>query len=177
MGCPPTGPRIVIMVGLPGAGKTSVSSFLAARLGYQMMSRDALKRALFGTNDVGEKQNNLSFRLMKEALPLACELSPGVILDGMPFSRPGQVESVIEVAEAIGAEVQPLFFKCPPEVAAMRLQSDESNGPSDRTAELVWRVERDFRPIPSGWTVLDASQALTEVQQQALSLLTSERGL
>lgn len=165
------------MVGLPGSGKTSVSTFLADRLGYLVLSRDAVKRALFGMHDVGVKQNNLSFRFMKEALPLACELNSGVILDGMPFSRLGQVESVMEVAKSIGAKVQPLFFKCPPEIAALRLQSDNSNGPADRAADLVLRVEGDFRPIPSDWDFLEASQDLTKVQQQALELLTNKKGL
>jgi len=165
---------VIVMVGLPGSGKTTAATWLAERLNFVLISRDEIKRVLFGYHDVGVPQNAHAFRVMKNALTLGLDISPGIILDGMPFSREGQVEDIAEICEEYGARVIPIVLQCTVEVAARRLSSPDLSGPRDRDGDLVERVARDFRAIPKMWKLVDAGQPVECVQREIWRIVASQ---
>lgn len=140
---------VVVLAGLPGAGKTTIADQLRERHGYTVLSRDAVKRALFGFDDVGEQQNAIAFDAMLRALPVLVRLHRNVVVDGMPFDKEGQSERVTEV---LGPEhLTFVFVDTPLEVAKARLSVPDPSGPADRGPELVTRIAQGFRLIPVNW--------------------------
>ena len=164
----------MILIGLPGSGKTAVASWLADQTDSIIISRDTIKRALFGRHDVGVSQNALAFEVMKMAIPVSTTLAQLVILDGMPFSRVGQVEAVRDIAATNGIESIPVFLDCSIESAQDRLQIVDPEGPYDRDADLVSRVADEFREIPSSWLRVNADNSLNHVRDEVWTSLESQ---
>jgi predicted kinase len=158
------GGTVLVLVGVPGSGKTALASWLSEQGNVIVISRDTLKRALFGPHDVGSAQNHLAFEVMKLAMPLSLSLADLVVLDGMPFSRVGQVEEVHAIAMSAGASCLPLFFECPVDVAQDRLRTPDPSGPPDRDPDLVTRVTESFRRIPQSWGRVNSAQSLQGVR-------------
>lgn len=155
--------HLVVLSGLPGAGKTALADRLRDELGYFVLSRDAVKRSLFGLLDFGTEQNSIAFTAMCQALPVLLRSGASVVLDGMPFARQGETEVVQEIAERSGAKCRVLFLDCPVHVASVRLSTADSNGPADRTPDLPVRIASEFRPIPADWRRIDATRSLDDV--------------
>jgi predicted kinase len=132
-----------------------------------ILSRDAIKRSLFGLHDVGIPQNAIAFRSMIEALPILLTSGTRVIVDGMPFSRVGQSEAIEAIASTMSVESCVLYLDCPESIAGDRLQQHDPVGPSDRDAALVNRVASSFRRIPDHWRRLDATQSPASVHRSA----------
>ena len=59
---------IIVLAGLPGAGKSSLAARLADRSGYSILSRDTIKRALFGKLNVSPAQNDHAFSVLLDSL-------------------------------------------------------------------------------------------------------------
>ena len=90
-------PSRVVLVGFMGAGKTTVGSLLAARLGVPFRDLDALveERSGLTVRELFERAGEPEFRrLEREALAAACALDPAVIaLGGGTLSAPGGAEA------------------------------------------------------------------------------------
>jgi predicted kinase len=137
-----------------------------------VLSRDAIKRALFGAYDVGDIQNEYAFDTLLDVLPLSLSLAPGVIIDGVPFAKIGQAERVECVAHRSGAVSVVFWLDCDIETASYRVALDHT-GPSNRSTELVRRVAAEFRDIPSSWVRIDALQTPSEIEAYVFSILSS----
>ncbi len=159
---------IIVLAGLPGAGKSSLAARLADRSGYSILSRDTIKRALFGKLNVSPAQNDHAFSVLLDTLPTVLNYAPGVIVDGLPFSRVGQAESVEAVAMAHGALSLTFLLDCDTQTAMERLILDNRSDPV-----LVSRVVAEFREIPDHWIRIDALQTPSEIEAHILSILNS----
>lgn len=151
------GPAVVVLAGLPGAGKSTVAAELHRSAGFHVLSRDVVKRAVFGRDDVGPHQNAVAFRAMLAALPALLDRGHRVVVEGMPFARPGQVEQVLATVPSGAVPVLVAFVDVPVELARRRLSVPDPAGPSDRTPALVDQVAARFRPVPGTWLHLDGA--------------------
>lgn len=163
--------NVIILAGLPGAGKSNLATRLADRSSYLILSRDTIKRALFGKWDVGQVQNDYAFSTLLEVLPIALTLAPGIVVDGLPFSRLGQAELVEEVVKECGALSKVIFLDCDVRTAAARLSHADPRGPDNRTPALVSRVAKEFREIPEHWIRVDSNKSPLEIEGFVLGIL------
>jgi len=147
---------VVALAGLPGAGKTSIAHELHKRYGFYVLSRDTIKRALFGVHDVGEIQNNVAFGAMLNALPALVDLKIPVVIDGMPFDRKGQSESIELTIRDNG--VLFVFVDTPIVEAQRRLAVPDPSGPADRNPDLVVRIATGFRTMPHEWIQINGTK-------------------
>jgi len=163
---------VIILAGLPGSGKTTLATRLSAQLGYTILSRDAIKRAFFGTYDVGDVQSEYAFNALLDVLPLSLSLAPGVIVDGVPFAKIGQAERVECVARRSGAVSVVVWLDCDIGTASRRVALDHT-GQSNRSAQTVHRVATEFRDIPDSWVRIDALQTPYDINAHVSSILAS----
>ncbi len=162
----------IILTGLPGSGKTTLATGLSAQLGYIVLSRDTIKRALFGGYDVGDVQNEYTFDALLDVLPMSLSLAPGVIVDGVPFAKIGQAERVESVAHRSGAVPVIFWLDCDVETASRRVELDHT-GQSNRSPEIVHRVASEFRDIPESWVRIDTLQTPSEIEARVFSILSN----
>lgn len=155
-------PVVVALAGLPGSGKTTVARSLEQSLGAHVLSRDSIKRVLFGKHDVGDRKNELAFDVLMRALPLALEDWNLVVVDGMTFRRFGDMEHLEESLVNM-ANLLICHIKVSPELAAARLSVSDPDSPGNRTASLVNTVASSFRKIPPHWIEFDGGKPVSVV--------------
>jgi shikimate kinase len=119
----------VVLVGLPGSGKTTVGRLAAAHLGALFVDLDdEIERAAGQTvGEIFEARGEPGFRqLERDAMRLALSAEPAVLAPGGGWAaQPGAMEEAREPAFIIYLEV-------PVEVAAGRVSLDRRESVVDR---------------------------------------------
>src|SRR5438874_2386217 len=99
-------PGIVMLVGLPGSGKTTLAAALSQRLpGARVLNKDLVHSALFEPCDYSAAERTIAFASMLDAARYHLGRDRVVILDGLAFPRPGEEQAVEAVASDTGAFV------------------------------------------------------------------------
>ena len=166
------GGLVVALMGLPGAGKSTVAHALESRLDLRRVCRDEIRRAMFPRCDYSFVEKRAAFRTVLLAIEINCVLGESSVIDGMTFSRRDDYDQVVARADLHGFDVLPLLIDCPPELARERIARDllERRHPAeDREPELVDMVARRFDPPPAATIRIDASRAMDEVCRLAVA--------
>jgi predicted kinase len=87
---------LIIVTGLPAAGKSCVAAALVAHLGWPLLAKDAVKEPLlerFPDADAATSRalSDASFALLFALAPVLLDAAPGVVLEGN--FRPGEHEA------------------------------------------------------------------------------------
>ncbi len=163
---------VVALMGLPGSGKTSLAEALAPRIPARTVSRDGVRAAMFRPCDFTDREKAAAFRAVLEAVRANCELGQSTIVDGMPFSREGELEAVRQAGREAGGWTLAVLCSVPVEEAQRRVRAQaEASKPvaEDRDADLVAEVAGRFRPLPEGTVELDATRHVDELVEAVLA--------
>ncbi len=169
---------IVLMAGLPGTGKTTIAIELAAQAGGVVLSKDAIRAALFPPEDIeySTGQDDFCMEVMLEtaAYLLGKSSERFVFLDGRTFSRRYQVDRVLDRAAQLNQPWRILECVCSDATAKQRLQAQQASGEhvaANRDYALYSQVKARFEEITMPKTVIDTDQALPVCVSRALSAL------
>src|SRR4051812_16048994 len=98
---------IVIMVGLPGTGKSTVARALAEQLPGVVLDKDSIRASLFPPSylEYSLSQDDFCGEIMLQTAAYLLSKHPGthVLLDGRTYSRQYQRDRVIEFSSQVGA--------------------------------------------------------------------------
>jgi predicted kinase len=159
-------PIVVVLIGLPGAGKSVVARTLQDQLGLRRICRDAIRQAMFPKCAYSYAEKRAAFRALLTALEVNCMLGESSVLDGVTFSRRSDLLRVENVIHRFGFTAVPIYLQCPPDVARARIADDIRHNrhlARDRTPEIVTEVLLRFEPPPSSALVIDATLPAAEV--------------
>ncbi len=169
---------IVLMAGLPGTGKSALAAALAERLSGSVLSKDAIRHALFAPRDVEytTDQDDFVMEIMLQAAERILRRDPDrhVFLDGRTFSRRYQIERVLAAAKHWGQPWKIVECICSDETARARLESQASTGEhpaGNRSFSLYTQIKDHFESITRPKTVIDTDQPLTDCVEQAVEAL------
>lgn len=169
---------IVVMAGLPGAGKTTIARALSDRLPAAVLNKDSIRHALFIDRDVeySREQDDFVMDLMLQTAQFFWLRDPSriVILDGRPFSRRAQVDRVVHFAEGSQQPWRILECICSEQTARRRLQSDVATGvhpAGNRNLQLYLEVKARFEPIIRPKNIIDTDQPLDVCVNLAINAL------
>src|SRR5579859_4702730 len=92
---------VVVMAGLPGSGKSTLSKLLSAELNGAVLDKDVIRAALFPGRwtEYSQKQDDFCIEvLLQTAAYLVKKESPPAFLfiDGRPFAFQYQIENVMK---------------------------------------------------------------------------------
>jgi uncharacterized protein len=169
---------VILLVGLPGVGKTTLADALARQIDGQILSRDRIRDAIFPEIylDYSPEQNSVGTDTLYAVLEyiLAHRADGYLIIDGKPFSRAHEVSSVLALADKYEAKVHVLHCDAPLEIVQERLArglSDIVNQRADRTPEKAERILAEFEPLGVPHLKLDMTRALASLTEEVANYI------
>ena len=155
---------LILMAGLPGTGKTTLSHTLAVELGGTVINKDEIRAALFETRDTeySTEQDEFVMRIMLKTAGYLFRNDPErrIFLDGRTFSRSYQLKRATGYAEAIGQPWRILECVCSEETARQRLQDDRTHVATNRDFDLYLEVKARFEEIKFPKSVVNTDEPL-----------------
>jgi predicted kinase len=148
-----TGPRLIIVCGLPGSGKTTHAKLLQTRLGPDEWM-DALALDLYDEAR-RERIEALQWQLGQELLALGLT----VIIEWGTWGR-SERDTLRLGARALGAAVELHYLSAPVEVLVDRIQRRGAEKPLIERDQLLRWVETFQEPTPEEIALFDRSSAL-----------------
>jgi len=112
-------PVVIALMGLPGSGKTTFAERLVRARDLSLVSRDAIRAAMFRPCRFTEQEKQAAYRAAG-----CLELGRSCVVEGMPFSRASVVDELRKLAQRAGAGFMPVFLDCPVEDAQARARRD-----------------------------------------------------
>ncbi|HEY4659851.1 MAG TPA: AAA family ATPase [Terriglobales bacterium] len=170
---------LILMAGLPGTGKSTLSRALAADLRGTVINKDQVRVALFSPSDIeySTEQDDFCMAVMLKVAGYIFRKDPAriVFLDGRTFSQTYQLKRATGFAEAIGQSWRILECTCSEETARKRLSDDPNHVAENRNFELYLNVKSRFEEITFPKTVIDTDQPLETCIQLATAALGSRQ--
>lgn len=169
---------LILMAGLPGTGKSTLSRALAAELGGTVIDKDRVRSALFDPPDIeySTEQDEFCMRVMLKVAGYLFRKDPErkVFLDGRTFSRSYQLARATGYASALGQPWRILECVCSEETAWKRLERDVSHPATNRDFALFLEVKARFEEITLPKTVLDTDQSLETCIRIAMAAICGQ---
>ncbi len=166
---------LILMAGLPGSGKSTLSRALVAELAGTVLDKDEIRAALFAPSDVeySTEQDDFCMGIMLKVAGYIFRKDPSrrIFLDGRTFSRRYQLERATGFAEALTQPWRILECVCPEGTARKRLESGCEHLAENRDFDLYLQVKTGFEEITLPKTLIDTDQPLEACIQVAKSWL------
>lgn len=165
--------KVILSVGVPASGKTTVMKDFAAENGYAYISSDALREELLGDTTDQSRNKEVweeAYRRTKDYLTQG----ENVVFDAT-FSNPRQRIEFINFARENGADkIQGIFLDVPLEIAYERNQDRERVVP-EHVLERMHQMIKDAPPkLEDGF---DSVFTLNEYQELLKAEITQEKGV
>lgn len=169
---------LILMAGLPGTGKSTLSRALAAELGGTVIDKDQVRASLFSPADIeySTEQDDFCMAVMLKVAGYLFrkDQSRIVLVDGRTFSRTYQLKRATGFAEAISQPWRILECICSEDTARARLSNDPSHIAANRNFDLYLKVQAGFEEITLPKNVIDTDQPFTTCLQLATAALVSQ---
>lgn len=169
---------VVALMGVPGAGKSTLARALEREFALRRVCRDAIRAAMFPACEFSYLEKRAAFRAVLLALEINCLLDASSVLDGMTFSRREDLDAVVALAAKHRFTVLPLLVECRPSLARQRIERDLARGEhaaGDRRPALVDAVVARFDLPPEGTVRIDGEAPQREMCAQAIAAVAAWR--
>jgi adenylylsulfate kinase len=166
---------IILMAGLPGTGKSTLAQALAQELRGSVLSKDAVRHALFAPEDIeySAEQDDFCVEVMLETAGYVLRKDPNrfIFLDGRTFSRQDQVKRILDFASEFSQQWRIIECTCSQATVKNRLSTQNGHPAGNRDFELYLEVKARFEPITQPKIVVDTDQPLESCIAQCLQAL------
>ncbi|HEX8770739.1 MAG TPA: AAA family ATPase [Acidimicrobiales bacterium] len=166
-------PGVIVLAGLPGAGKSTLAAAIADRLpDVRIIDKDEVRHALFAPCDYTAAERDITFSVMLDAARYHLGRGRIVVFDGLTFSRRTEVAAAEAVAREGDGFVAVIVCDVPVEVAIERCERDAAEGShaaQNRDGDLVRRVAAEMEEPGGSYLTLPAVRPVAETVELALA--------
>lgn len=161
-------PRLVAVCGLPGVGKSTVSSYVAEQLDGVRLRTDAIRKELVEKPEYTDAERERVYVELFERAEKHLAAGTSVVLDGT-FAEHDRRETVRELADDYDVEFLLLQVVCTPEVVKQRIRSREDI--SDADVSVYRQFEEEFDALEVDHVRIDNSESLSRTREQVDAFL------
>lgn len=169
---------LILMAGLPGTGKSTLSRELAKHCSGMVLDKDAIRAALFAPAHIeySREQDDFCQQMMLQTAEYLLARNPGlrIFLDGRPFSRGYQREQVKAAAARVGTPLAIIECICSDATALGRLQAHRESAAhlaANRSAEMYLELKAHFEPLTEPRLTVNTDHPLAECVRRAAAYL------
>lgn len=142
----PAAPRpvLVVMVGLPGSGKSSFARLLAAALDAAHVQSDVLRRQAFPEPRYTTAEHQAVFQLVHQHIQELLRQGRVVVFDATNLYEHKR-QDAYRLAEAAGAGVVVVHTYAPEQVVAQRMAVRSAGADAEDASEAGWDIYLQMR--------------------------------
>jgi predicted kinase len=166
---------IIMLVGLPGSGKSTFARRLAPRIGAVVLESDVNRRLLFGTPSHSAAESRALFRTIHAAARTLLERGYPVIIDATNLKESAR-RPVIALADSLGIRLFIVQLEAPDPVVRERLvhRGALPDGHLAAGVEVYEQMAETSQPLLHDHWRIDTSDP--EAYEQALDALSEACG-
>ena len=169
-------PALVILIGLPGSGKSHFARHLAKRYPAAILDSDALRSVLYESPQHTDQENARLFPAIQVLARRLLDRGVSVLLDATNLKGAHRKPSY-RLAREAGARLVIVRLRAPFAVMRERLaKRDAARSPLDRSTAgllVLERMRRDYQRPRRPYFVVDTSQNSRHVLDKIAALLQS----
>ena len=166
-------PTLLVMMGLPASGKSTVARLFAAQTGWPVVDRDVIRAAMFPKGLRTSEEKDAASEATLASLGVHLQQDQSCIADGKPYSRRVERAHVAELAERCDADIRLVWVDCPLQEAIRRIEADRQHPGRDGRAELVREVASRWDATGPEVLRLDARLPPEVLAEQLRAAITS----
>jgi predicted kinase len=170
---------LIVMAGLPGAGKSTIAEVIGNRLGFAVLSVDPIESAILSAGIDSDEPTGLAAYLVAEAIAdAALANGQSIIVDAVNAVDPAR-EQWIGLAQKYGESLRFIEVQCSdPELHRSRLEN--RNRTLAHLEEPTWHAVEQSLDDYADWTgesaavpriTLDSVQGLGVTVEKALAFV------
>ncbi len=156
-------PRLIMMVGLPGTGKSTLARRLAALLPASIVESDRVRRVLFKWPRHTLNESRRVHQVCRVLIEQLLRQGSSVIFDATNLIEAHRA-LIYQIADRLRIPLVILFVTAPPEVVRDRLEGRLLQPNPEDASEATWsvyeRMRRYMEPIGRPYLEVDTSQDL-----------------
>lgn len=165
-------PLLLVLIGLPGAGKSSLARALAPRLPATIVDRDAIRARCCPGAPADARSNAVANAEMAREIGLRLRAGESVIADGRSFAADVDRCRMAELGLKAGARTRFVWLDVSLTLAKQRVALSRGTHPaSDRTPRLVHEVAARFEEVEDRALHLDGSRPVAVLADDVLRWL------
>jgi len=159
---------LVVVCGLPGVGKTTVSERIADRLGGTRLRTDVVRKELVAEPTYSEAETERVYEELVARAGRRLREGEDVVLDAT-FQRAEFRSAAAALADAVGARFRLLKVECDQATVERRIRAREGDE-SDADVEVHRLFRQEYEPIRRDHVVVDNSGSEAETDARVAEL-------
>jgi len=164
-----TEPRLVVVCGLPGAGKTTVAEHAVDALDAELLRTDVVRKELFPDPEYTPAEVQAVYDELLARAAESLRAGDPVVLDGT-FKERELRGAARRTAEAVGVPLTLVKVECDEDVVRDRIRA-RSGDESDADFEIHQQFREQFEAIAGEHALVDNSGTLDETLGRVDDLL------
>jgi len=154
---------LIIVCGLPGSGKTSISKMLAKRFSAAHINSDVVRKRIFEKPAYTDEEKRKVYLAMADEAGKSLK-EKNVILDAT-FYRKEYREMARKAAEKAGTDAYIIVCELGERETQKRMEEREM-GPSDADFEVYLKLKETFEPVDGEHLKIDCSLPKKEIMKR-----------
>jgi predicted kinase len=137
-------PLLLLLVGAPATGKSSLARRLSVALDAQVVESDRVRKQLFAEPRYTGGEHAAVYGWCHTMLKTALVVGRSVIFDATNLEERTR-RRIYELAEASGARLEIIWITCPPAIVQQRMLRRREARDEDDLSDADWPVYLDMR--------------------------------